>query len=940
LTEALNRIVAGDVDPSLMSAALLLRSYADELVDIPSALNERARLFPHQRRGVAEIVARLRRFNVALLADSVGLGKTRLACAIVRVLNDMGHVMKAAIVTPRKLERNWRKEMAVVALREGDEVVLINKDILKRSTPQEAARAFKGCGLVIIEEAHQDMRNPGNRFHRNIRDGAGLAQGLLVTATPWNNRRGDIFAILSPFLRPTVPGAAGGVFECFKKGFRTGRREFEESDEAFQKVYALTVLQRTRRQLRELGDAGVFYAPRDPKLDLVPYTKTHQHAFQRLLGVVEALRLPYFNPIRFLTSEHDAEWRLSGTHRFFLLKRAESSMAAFRITLQGMRERARRFRDDLKEVADDEDAIGRWLAGTYRIAEDIVEAALDSSLEGGLLEERVTRPRQRRVLRLIAEATAQRHLRQLRKRLLADCAADIRLLDDVERDFVDLFDADPKLALVRRLVRERIEVKKKVLLVSQFADTAFTVYKALRGDNVVRKGGIGLIMSTAKGGEPPIQLNGREATRDEVLWRFAPRAWHQNAVESGEVSAAGDAAPVDEVLVLVGTDTISVGQNLQDARTIFHLDLTWNPMVLEQRIGRLDRPRHESDHEPIEIRYFLNLDLIEAELELKKRIDARLEATYRDTAFDDEIMPGYFELIEKMRKLRAKQAHGDAIAKEVDALIEELAAARPAGVATVGVDGRRNAIERLRGKCEDVVVPEPVPPLIVTTGLSVNSAVECAAQVEFQALDNNGRTIGAPELRLVVADGRETEPTARLDDLSLAVDIMLRHHRSGDLVDSTCRTALERFDRETLRLAEAIKEERNRLREKRRQVRERTSPPWLGPLVQGLRAFWERLPEQQYSQFLTRWNLTDEALGKWLDAVAAGIDLDDPDLVERLRKLQSTPAAVLDEFGAIKDAIQMDDDVGRRSFQLDFDLEPVVHRVEARVTNIRLNLPE
>jgi hypothetical protein len=402
-------------------------------------------------------------------------------------------------------------------------------------------------------------------------------------------------------------------------------------------LYALTVLQRTRRQLRELGDAGVYYAPRNPQLDLVPYTKKHQHAFQRLLSAVEALRLPYFNPIRFLTSERDAEWRLSGTHRFFLLKRAESSMTAFRITLQGMQQRARQLREDLQEVADDEDAIGRWLAGTYRIAEDIVEAALDSSLEGGLLEERVTRPRQRRLLRLIAEATTQKRLRQLRKRLIADCTADIQLLDEIERDFADLFDADPKLTLIRRLVRERVEGKQKVLLVSQFADTAFAVYKSLSGDSAVRNRGIGLIMSTAKGGEAPVQVNGHEATRDEVLWRFAPKAWHQNAVESGEATTAAELTPATDVSVLVGTDTISVGQNLQDARTIFHLDLSWNPMVLEQRIGRLDRPRHESDNEPIEIRYFLNLDLIEAELELKKRIDARLEATYRDTAFDDEI---------------------------------------------------------------------------------------------------------------------------------------------------------------------------------------------------------------------------------------------------------------------------------------------------------------
>ena len=134
--------------------------------------------------------------------------------------------------------------------------------------------------MVIVEEAHQDLRNPGNRFHRNLRDSAGLAQGLLVTATPWNNRRGDIFAILSPFIRP-APGAGDGVFQCFKKGFRTGRREFEESDEVFRKVYELTVLQRTRRQLRELGNAEVFYAPRAPSIDVVPYSEEHQQAFRK-----------------------------------------------------------------------------------------------------------------------------------------------------------------------------------------------------------------------------------------------------------------------------------------------------------------------------------------------------------------------------------------------------------------------------------------------------------------------------------------------------------------------------------------------------------------------------------------------------------------------------------------------------------------------------------
>ena len=358
----------------------------------------------------------------------------------------------------------------MVSLEEGEDVVLVNKDMLKRWTPEESARAFRGCGLVIVEEAHQDLRNPGNRFHRNLRDGVGLAQGLLVTATPseqpaWRHLCHPIT------IRAAGARSGDGAFQCFKKGFRTGRREFEESDEVFRKVYELTVLQRTRRQLRELGDAGVFYAPRAPSLDVVPYSEEHQQAFRKLLGVVEALRLPYFNPVRFLTGEKDAEWRLSGTHRFFLLKRAESSMAAFRVTLTRMQERSKRLREELQNVEDHEDAMARWLAGTYRIAEDVIEATLDASLEGGLLEERVTRPRQRRILRLIEEARVKGRLRALRKRLFADCEADIQLLHDVERDFQDLFTADPKLSLVQRLVCERVGENRKVLLVSQFADT-------------------------------------------------------------------------------------------------------------------------------------------------------------------------------------------------------------------------------------------------------------------------------------------------------------------------------------------------------------------------------------------------------------------------------------------------------------------------------------
>ena len=131
LSAVASRLRSGELDPPHASAALLLNSFKDEVVEVPGTLTERAQLFPHQARGVAELVARLRRFNTSVLADSVGLGKTRTTCALIRMLRDSGSHQVSAILTPKKLERNWRKEMSVVGLREGQDVArCVNIDVL------------------------------------------------------------------------------------------------------------------------------------------------------------------------------------------------------------------------------------------------------------------------------------------------------------------------------------------------------------------------------------------------------------------------------------------------------------------------------------------------------------------------------------------------------------------------------------------------------------------------------------------------------------------------------------------------------------------------------------------------------------------------------------------------------------------------------------------
>jgi hypothetical protein len=399
--------------------------------------------------------------------------------------------------------------------------------------------------------------------------------------------------------------------------------------------------------------------------------------------------------------------------------------------------------------------------------------------------------------------------------------------------------------------------------------------------------------------------------------------------------------------VLVGTDTLSVGQNLQDARVVFHLDLTWNPMVLEQRIGRLDRPRHEKDDAPIEIRYFLNLDLIEAELQLKKTIDARLEATYRDTAFDDEILPGYFDLIEAMRKLRKERADADEIAREVDALLQELATARPADVSDVNIESRRDALNKLRDAVAGLSLPESLPPTALTVGLVDGDAPELAAEIECHAFDNNDAMIGRPTQHLVRLRLTKESSEVMIDDLVGTVGAMLKPPHPVFGQSPSVVQMLHGFDENVQVVAARVRNERNRLREKQREIRERTRPPWLVPLVQSIRSFLERLPESQYEAFLSRHGVSDEQLGAWLDAVASGVDLDDREMIERLRQLEHSPSTILNEFGALRELVAEEKaSVGADNAssapppaQLDLVLEPIVHRLEARVRNIRINLP-
>jgi hypothetical protein len=182
----------------------------------------------------------------------------------------------------------------------------------------------------------------------------------------------------------------------------------------------------------------------------------------------------------------------------------------------------------------------------------------------------------------------------------------------------------------------------------------------------------------------------------------------------------------------------------------------------------------------------------------------------------------------------------------------------------------------------------------------------------------------------------------KIDDLSSTVEAMLRKPLDLEAQREHLLEDLRVFDREVQRIADELRDERNRLREKRKIIRDRIKPSWLGPLVQTVRSFLERLPDAQYEAFLTQYEISDGQLAAWLEALANGVDLDDTEMVERLRRLELSPALIIEEFGGLRELIAEEtggDDTSEPPVaQLSLDLEPFIHRVNARITNLRINL--
>jgi hypothetical protein len=675
--------------------------------DILDGLVNQGILFQHQKDGAQHCLQVMKDFGVSVCADAVGLGKTRLAAAVALLYRQETPTTKIAIIAASKLHPNWEREMAELGLVKQVHYYLFNKNrVSRRGNFIEEITLFEGADLVIIDEAHEGIRNHNNRIHKLCLElkGKDLQAGrtrhyLLLTATPWNNRREDIYNILRPFL--TRPEGFKDlkfppeVFQWFQER-DAGVNQFTDNTDIFRQVYGKIFLQRTRQKLRDaMPDLNV-YAKRQAEWLPVEFEPDTEVALERIFTRFETeLFIPVADPIRYLKENVTQRSLLTNQRRFFL-QRAESSMYALRRTCVNFGNNIERMQSRLDGVTADANGLEQFLLEHYGFNnpipsnvgatsnededEDYAELEEDEELDGEERQEKRHQLRQSIEIAINPLRTNPAAAKRIYELMRNHCQEDLIQLQEIEQLLADEFVKDHKRSQVTNQVQALVRQGKKVLLISTFSDTVVDYYRYMAKKSDIATAGIGMAIGSTKyyqaeeGLGSPQQFKPHNVTkgqtklfgikRQELFRLFAPVATCRAAIDRP--------APSEEIMVLIGSETLSVGQNMQDADYLINIDLPWNPMVLEQRIGRIDRPKQ---HHPEKIHiYYANSEsqLLRQASRLKnlnkKLVGERFNpdgdgeqsgdlsnlgaSIYGDTQFDDAILPDYLNFLDRLVKVR------------------------------------------------------------------------------------------------------------------------------------------------------------------------------------------------------------------------------------------------------------------------------------------------
>jgi uncharacterized protein with GYD domain len=669
--------------PELIYFHILQNIFRDFLEDVDETLlpNDKTgyrdslvwnKLFNYQRDAAAGIINKLETYNGCILADSVGLGKTFTALAVIKYYELRNR--SVLVLCPKKLADNWRNYNANLKTNifAGDRFnydVLCHTDLSRTSGESFGIPLNRinwgNYDLVVIDESHNfrnnDVFKDRETRYQKLMDKvirAGVkTKVLMLSATPVNNR----FTDLRNQLALAYEGQSDELVKKLKSEtsieeiFRRAQKAFnawsalppEERTAAsilraldfdfFELLDAVTIA-RSRKHIEtfyDTRDIGKFPERRKPLSFHCPITgRPDVMGLNEIFTQLSVLKLAVYAPISYILPSRlrkyeeiydtqveggrgklrqaDRERSLQALMTTNLLKRLESSVAAFRLTLRSLGETLSRTLAaiDAFEATGQGAGMGDHLAEISRLdPEDEDLAGLDEFTVGKKVQ----------ISLADMDLPSWKH----------DLAADLALIEELAASMAGVKPADDaKLQHLVSLLRQKIEAplnagNRKVIIFTAFADTARYLFENLAP--VAQE--LGLHAGLVTGSGAPKTTLRKPYDFQSVLTLFSPRSKEKAVVLPDEPN---------ELDILIGTDCISEGQNLQDCDFLVNYDIHWNPVRIIQRFGRIDRIGSPNSQIQL-VNYWPDITLDEY-INLKERVENRMVIADVTATGDDNVL--------------------------------------------------------------------------------------------------------------------------------------------------------------------------------------------------------------------------------------------------------------------------------------------------------------
>ncbi|MDD4516829.1 helicase-related protein [Massilibacteroides sp.] len=673
------------------------------------------KLYLFQQKGVMSLIRMLQKYNGAVLADAVGLGKTWSALAVMKYFELQGY--KILLLCPKKLSNNWQRYLkdrhSIFEADKFDFYIRYHTDLFEYRMNKDGMtltnfKRFQKM-LIVIDESH-NLRNDGSNRYKFLIDNFYQNPGnrdiktLMLSATPINNKLTDIrnqFKLIVGGNDTGFEEVEGIEIKSLQQKFANAQKyfnkwQFRESrriselranipEEIFKLIDA-TVVARTRQLIKKHLNEGLHFPNVEPPLnipgDLIEIG--NYKTIEMLLDSIENVHMTAYKPAFYMKEvkakdasedERNRQKALAKIMYILLIKRMESSWFALFETVKSIYtyhqtvykrvlEYQKNHTDSEVEQIDVEDE-------SLEIDEILADVDFDGIDEIG----------KKKPVKISDIVNLNAFKKDLKHDIeaLKELFENLNLLDESIKKELESnpnhHSADSKLQrLIEVIVTARKErTERKLIIFSVFRDTAKYLYNQLRLRGFDK-------MALVSGTENQCTYKdiGRKGKDDfePLLERFAPETklyrekdwaylYEENKLKEPEnfnnwkiIIERHDKAThrilKEDVNILIATDCLSEGQNLQDADYLINYDIHWNPVRLIQRFGRIDRIG--SKHNNIYGVNFWPAKNVDEYLNLKNRVESRMAAGALVGTEVQTISKQFDQILDDKDKIITKQA--------------------------------------------------------------------------------------------------------------------------------------------------------------------------------------------------------------------------------------------------------------------------------------------